>query len=72
MKKMLILILAMFVLSVASTVSAHDNQHQWINQNHIIAVDEPSPNPDDPPQPKPHKDHKPIPKEPPQPESPQL
>jgi len=65
MKKMLVIMCAMFVLTMFATVSAHGNQDNLSTSDHrIVAVD--GPQPQDPPQP-PHK-HKPQPKpEPPQP-----
>jgi len=70
MKKTLILIIALFVLTMFATVSAHGNQDNLSTSDHrIVAVNGPDgPQPQDPPQP-PHKHkHKPQPKpEPPQP-----
>jgi len=69
MKKMLVIMCAMFVLTMFATVSAHGNQDNLsITDHRIVAVDGPD-GPHDPPQP-PHKHkHKPQPKpEPPQPE----
>ncbi|MBP2627501.1 MAG: hypothetical protein H6Q68_2212 [Firmicutes bacterium] len=77
MKKMLILMLAMFVLSLSSIVSAHSIQGNWPNTNYqIYAVDEQPPqlNPNDPPQSEKHKHEKhkkqlqPQPQEPSQPD----
>jgi hypothetical protein len=70
MKKMLVLMIAMFVLSLSSMVSAHDNQNYGVTPNYqMLAADDhqPQPDPNDPHHKKPH--HEPQP-QPPQPEPP--
>jgi len=63
MKKMLILMVAMFVLSLSSMVSAHDNPQFLTSNYQMLAVDDqPQPDPNDPhhkPQPKPHHTQQP-------------
>ncbi len=68
MKKMLVIMCAMFVLTMFATVSAHGNQDAFSNSDQrIVAMD----GPDDPRQP-PHKHkshkHKPQPQPPQQPD----
>ncbi|WP_094607714.1 hypothetical protein SPSIL_009240 [Sporomusa silvacetica DSM 10669] len=77
MKKMLVLMIAMFVLSFSSIVSAHDNQNPGATPNYqMLAADDhqPQPDPNDPhhkkPQPKPHHKQQPQQPQPGQPESP--
>ena len=66
MKKTLILMMAMFVLTMFATVSAHGSQDNFSDSNHrIVALDGPD-GPHDPPQP-PHKHKKHKPKPQPQP-----
>jgi len=66
MKKMLVIMCAMFVLTMFATVSAHGNPDNLSTSDHrIVAVDGPD-GPHDPPQP-PHKHKKHKPKPQPQP-----
>ncbi|WP_371374319.1 hypothetical protein [Sporomusa aerivorans] len=49
MKKMLVLMIAMFVLSLSSIVSAYDNQQSSVPNYQMMAVaDQPQPDPNDP------------------------
>lgn len=70
MKKMLIVMLAIFVLSLSSIVSANGIQGNWSNALQQMNADD-----GQPPQEDHHKKHKPQPKPPephqPQPEQPQ-
>ncbi|MBP2660106.1 MAG: hypothetical protein H6Q69_3138 [Firmicutes bacterium] len=51
MKKTLILMIALFILTMFATVSAHGNQDNLLDSNHrIVAVDGPD-GPHDPPPP---------------------
>ncbi|WP_371374894.1 hypothetical protein [Sporomusa aerivorans] len=73
MKKMLVLMIAMFVLSLSSMVSAHDNQQNLVpNYQMLAAADQPQLDPNDPhhkQQPKSHNKQQPQ-KQQPQPEQP--
>ena len=63
MKKMLVIMCAMFVLSLSSIVSAHSIQGNWSNANYQMYAGD-----DQPPQPDQHKKHKPEPQPQPQPQ----
>jgi len=65
MKKMLVVILAMFVLSLSSIVSAQSIQGNWSDSNNqIVALDGPD-GPDGPPPPHRRHPHHRQPPEPP-------
>jgi len=70
MKKTLLLMIAMFVLTMFATVSAYSIQDNLSNSSHrIVGVDGPQlPDPHDPQQPQPPQ---PQPSQPPQPQPPQ-
>lgn len=65
MKKVLALMIALFVLTMFATVSAHGNQDNLLDSNHrIVAVYGPD-GPHDPPPPHKHKHRHKHPPEPP-------
>ncbi|WP_371371963.1 hypothetical protein [Sporomusa aerivorans] len=72
MKKMLVLMIAMFVLCLSSMVSAHDNQQSSVpNYQMLAAADQPQFDPNDPHHKQPKSHHKQQPqKQQPQPEQP--
>ncbi|MDR3590325.1 MAG: hypothetical protein P4N41_11800 [Negativicutes bacterium] len=70
MKKLMLLVVALLVVSYSAAVSAQDSQHRWVDTNyHILADNAPFPPKFNvPPPPEPNKQPHPIPNEPPQPE----
>jgi len=67
MKKTLILMIALFVLTMFATVSAHDNQNKWEGQKWRITIGDDSPHDPPPPEP-PHDPPPPDPHDPPPPD----
>ncbi len=61
MKKMLILMLVMFIMSCFSLASAHDNP-QWLSPTYQMLDGDDSP-PPEPPKDRPHKHHPKPPKD---------